>query len=164
MGLQSLMNGLLLIYFLFMVIVTPLFDCQSCLPSSLFPDVLVDLNTWYANEHGDYLSIEKPHFFVGLIWLELIVMWPLCIANFYGIFASKSWVKKTCLIYGVSTATSMVAILSEMIRSSRASSTLLSIYVPFLGFALISVLNGLLPHSSSVNVMKTSAMKGKKRA
>ncbi|MCL7048442.1 hypothetical protein MKW94_020046 [Papaver nudicaule] len=94
MGLQKFMNGLLLIYFLFMVIVTPLFDCQSCLPSNFFPDALVDLNTWYANEHGDYLSIEKPHFFVGLIWLELLVMYKL-------------WVKKTCLIYGVSTATSM---------------------------------------------------------
>ncbi|KAI3986642.1 hypothetical protein MKX01_014180 [Papaver californicum] len=143
MGLEKLMNGLLLIYFLFMVIVTPLFDCQSCLPTSFFPDVLVDMN---------------------MAIIRLLVMWPLCIVNFYGIFTSKSWVKKTCLIYGVSTATSMVAILSEMIRSSRDSSTLLSFYVPFLGFALISFVSGLVPHSLSVNVMKTSVMKGKKRA
>ncbi|KAI3952679.1 hypothetical protein MKX01_013641 [Papaver californicum] len=52
----------------------------------------------------------------------------------------------TCLISGVCATTAMAAILSEMIRSSWASSTLSSIYVPFLGFALISVLNGLVPH------------------
>ncbi|KAI3996231.1 hypothetical protein MKX01_026699 [Papaver californicum] len=134
MGVQKCINGLLLIYFVFMVIVTPVIDIGHIL-------------AWYTNnENGDYLSIKIPDFVVVFILFEHLLVWPLCIANFYGIFKGKSWVKKTCLIYGVGATTAMAAILSEMIRSSGASSTLSSIYVPFLGFALISVLNGLVPH------------------
>ncbi|RZC44048.1 hypothetical protein C5167_036998 [Papaver somniferum] len=135
MGVQKCINGLLLIYFLFMVIVTPLIDVGHIL-------------TWYAtNKIGDATSSNKiPHFAVVFILFEHLLVWPLCIANFYGIFKAKSWVKKTCLIYGVGATTAMAAILSEIIRSSGASSALSSIYVPFLGFALISTLNGLVPH------------------
>ncbi|KAI3894924.1 hypothetical protein MKX03_022862 [Papaver bracteatum] len=132
MGVQKCINGLLLIYFLFMVIVTPLIDIGHIL-------------TWYANnENGS--SIMIPHFAVVFILFEHLIVWPLCIANLYGIFKGKSWVKKTCLIYGVGATAAMAAILSEMIRSSGASSTLSSIYLPSLGFALVSTLNGLIPH------------------
>ncbi|MCL7028563.1 hypothetical protein MKW94_010382 [Papaver nudicaule] len=125
--LQKLMNGLLLIYFLFMVIVTP----------------LIDIGHIFARYGNANFSV--PGSFVVLILVEHLLVWPLCIANFYGIFTGKLWAKKTCFIYGVGAAIAM-AILSEMVRSSGASSTLSSIYAPFLGFALISVLNGLVPH------------------
>ncbi|KAI3956522.1 hypothetical protein MKW92_048112 [Papaver armeniacum] len=139
MGVQKCINGLLLIYFLFMVIATPMIDIGHIL-------------TWYANnENGDApSSIKIPHLAVVFIFFEHLIVWPLCIANLYGIFKGKSWVKKTCLIYGVGATTAMAAILSEMIRSSGASSTLSSIYLPFLGFALISTLNGLV---CTINVL-----------
>ncbi|MCL7042966.1 hypothetical protein MKW94_030575 [Papaver nudicaule] len=123
--LQKLINGLLLIYFLFMVIWTPLADVGHILGRYFCPDFSV------------------PGSYIVLILVEHLLVWPLCVANFYGIFTGKSWAKKTCFIYGVGAAIPMVAILSEMIRSSGASSALSSIYVPLLGFALISVLNGL---------------------
>ncbi|KAI3914668.1 hypothetical protein MKW92_053851 [Papaver armeniacum] len=135
MGVQKCINGLLLIHFLFMVIVTPLIDISHIL-------------TWYANNgNGDApSSIKIPHLAVVFILFEHLLVWPLCIANFYGIFKGKSWVKRTCLIYGIGATTALAAILSEMIASSGASSTLSSSYLPFLGFALISTLNGLVPH------------------
>ncbi|MCL7032760.1 hypothetical protein MKW94_015566 [Papaver nudicaule] len=105
---------------------------------------LIDIGHILARYGNTNFSI--PRFFVVLILVEHLLVWPLCIANFYGIFTGKPWAKKTCFIYGVGAAISMVAILSEMVRSLGASSTLSSIYVPFLGFALISVLNGLVPH------------------
>ncbi|OVA11113.1 Transmembrane protein 6/97 [Macleaya cordata] len=163
MFLQKFVNALLFIYFLFITIVAPLFDGQTILPITLFPKFLVDLKSHYAHENGDYLVAEKPDFFIGLIWVELLVQWPLCIANLYAILTNKSWFKKTCLIYGVSTATGMVAILSELTRSTKGSCKLMNIYAPFMGFALIAILNGLAPQSKSVNVTRPT-MARKKRA
>ncbi|KAI3939726.1 hypothetical protein MKW92_013589 [Papaver armeniacum] len=127
MGVQKCINGLLLIYFLFMVIATPMID-------------IVHILTWYANnENGDApSSIKIPHLAVVFIFFEHLIVWPLCIANLYGIFKVN--------YYASSNPFLQAAILSEMIRSSGASSTLSSIYVPFLGFALISTINGLVPH------------------
>ncbi|KAF6175764.1 hypothetical protein GIB67_035891 [Kingdonia uniflora] len=109
MGLSTLIDTILFIFFLFIAIVAPLFDAQTCLPSNFFPDFLVDLKTTYARDNGDYLIAEKPNFFIGLIWLELLVQWPLSIANVYGILRKKSWLQTTCLIYGVCTVTAMSA-------------------------------------------------------
>ncbi|KAI3841174.1 hypothetical protein MKW92_017210 [Papaver armeniacum] len=125
MSLEKFINGFLLIYFPFMVIKASLFDFS-------YGNSLFHLFTWY----GDYLKLEKPHFYVGIVWLELLVKWPLCIANFYGLYTNKSRVKTTCLIYGgVSTVTVMVY--------KRYPTR------PFMVFGLITTLKGLLPLSSS---------------
>lgn len=161
----KLLDLLLFVYFFFIAIVAPLFDGQTALPKHMFPPVLVDLKSWYTQEYGDYLVSEKPHFFVGLIWLELLFAWPLCLLSLYAIAAGKSWLNTICLLYGVSTLTAMVAILSEMKASERASDKLLMVYYPFLGFAVLAILRGLLPHSGkSVSIGKRSAVSRKKRA
>ncbi|XP_009589012.1 uncharacterized protein LOC107759572 [Nicotiana tabacum] len=161
----KLLDFLLFTYFLFIAIVAPFFDGQAALPKHMFPPVFVDLKTWYTQEYGDYLVSEKPHFFVGLIWLELLFAWPLSVITLSGIAAGKSWVNTTCLVYGVSTLTSMVAILSEMVGSQRASDKLLMLYYPFLGFAVLAILRGLIPHSGkTVSIGKRSAISRKKRA
>ncbi|CAH1433650.1 unnamed protein product [Lactuca virosa] len=67
----KLIDVILFIVFLVIAIAAPLLDAQTCLPSNIFPDILVNLKTWYTHEYGDYLVSDKPHFFVGLIWLEL---------------------------------------------------------------------------------------------
>ncbi|XP_043692324.1 sigma intracellular receptor 2-like [Telopea speciosissima] len=146
MGLCKLVDAILLLFFLVVAVVAPLMDSQTCLPVQLFPDFLVDLKSWYAREYGDYLIVEKPDFFVGLVWLELLLQWPLCIANLYAILTRKSWLSTTCLIYGVSTSTSMIAILGELMGSGKASGKLLTLYSPFLGFAILAVLRGLVPN------------------
>ncbi|BBH00004.1 Transmembrane protein 97 [Prunus dulcis] len=110
----------------------PLIDAQTCLPQSLFPNVLVELKSWYARQYGDYL-------------------WPLSIANLYGSLAAKSWFNTTCLIYGVSVFTSMVTILSELVQSGKASDKLLYMYFPFLGLGVLAILRGLLPPSSTTS-------------
>lgn len=105
---MKVVDTILFVFFLIIALGAPLLDAQACLPASIFPDILVRLNTWYANEYGDYLVFEKPHFFVGLVWLELVYAWPLAVASLYGIVAGKPWLRTTCLLYGVSTLTSMV--------------------------------------------------------
>ncbi|CAK9133533.1 unnamed protein product [Ilex paraguariensis] len=161
----KLVDAILFFFFLLIAVVAPLFDAQSCLPRDLYPDYLVDLNTWYSREYGDYLISEKPNFFVGLVWLELLFLWPLSIANLYGIVAGKSWLRTTSLIYGVSISTSMVAILSELKGSGKAPDKLLMVYYPFLGLSVLAILRGLLPRSGNTPAIGTRpALIRKKKA
>lgn len=109
-ALGKLVDAILLLFSLVIALAAPLLDAQTCLPTTIFPDLLVETKQWYSREYGDYLVEEKPNFFVALVWIELLLQWPLSLVNIYGILAGKSWVKSTCLIYGVSTFTSMVII------------------------------------------------------
>ncbi|GAU31922.1 hypothetical protein TSUD_271070 [Trifolium subterraneum] len=104
----KLIDAILFLFFLLIAIVAPLIDAQTCLPLSYFPDILINVKTWYTNEYDDYLVNEKPHFFVGLVWLELLFQWPLSLINLYAMLSSKPWFNTTCLIYGVSLSTSML--------------------------------------------------------
>ncbi|KAF3674789.1 putative transmembrane protein 97-like [Capsicum annuum] len=190
----KLLDLLLFVYFIFTANSIPLLNSQVVLPKYMFPSMLVDLMNWYIQEFGDYLASEKPHFFVGLVWLELLFSWPLCVLSLYAIAAGKSWINTTCLVYGASTITSMkigfigklefteykslplrwkiatfgpfmVAIISELNGSKRASVKLLLAYYPFLGFAVLAILRGLLPHSGkTISIGKRSDIGRKKRA
>ncbi|KAG8642306.1 sigma intracellular receptor 2 [Manihot esculenta] len=144
----TLIDVVLLLFFLVIAVAAPLLDAQTCLPSSYFPEVLIDLKSWYSEEYGDYLMSEKPHFFVGFIWLELLFQWPLALFNLYGILASKPWFNTTCLIYGSSLLTSMSAVLAELMGSGKASDKLMMIYAPFMGFGVLAILRGLMPVSA----------------
>ncbi|GAB2285284.1 hypothetical protein Dimus_019738 [Dionaea muscipula] len=158
-------DAILFVFFLLVAIVAPLFDGQTCLPLRYYPKVLVDLSSWYSVEYGDYLVLEKPHFFIGLVWLELFLLWPLSVANLFGLATGKSWFNTTCLIFGASMSTSLVAILSELIGSGRASDKLMMMYSPFMGLAVLAVLRGLVSASSKTAILgKRPMLARKKRA
>ncbi|KAF2547453.1 hypothetical protein F2Q70_00019435 [Brassica cretica] len=144
----KLIDAILFVCFALMAVIGPLIDGQTALPKSIFPAFLTDLKTSYIAEFGDYLLMEKPHFLVGLVWHELVFLWPLSIANVYAILAGKSWFGTTCLLYGASLVTSMAAILGEMIGSGKASERLLMMYVPFMGIGVLAVLRGLVSSST----------------
>ncbi|EOA37154.1 hypothetical protein CARUB_v10010479mg [Capsella rubella] len=147
-ALGKLIDVALFVFFASMAIIAPLIDGQTSLPGGIYPAVLTDLKSKYIADFGDYLLMEKPHFIVGLVWHELLFLWPLSIANVYGILAGKSWFGTTCLLYGASLVTSMAAILGEMIGSGKASDRLLMMYVPFMGFGILAVLRGLVCRST----------------
>ncbi|EAZ03752.1 hypothetical protein OsI_25881 [Oryza sativa Indica Group] len=85
----------------------PLIDAQAVLPRRLFPAPHVRLHRWYATEFGDYLAAEPPGFFRGLVWLELVLHWPLSVATLYGVLARRPWAGATALAAGVSVVTAM---------------------------------------------------------
>ncbi|KAI3836826.1 hypothetical protein MKW98_005159 [Papaver atlanticum] len=48
---------------------------------------------------------EKPHFFVGIVWVDLLLQWPICISNVYGIVNKKIMVLTTTKSSTVNLAT-----------------------------------------------------------
>ncbi|CAB4274217.1 unnamed protein product [Prunus armeniaca] len=142
-------DAILFVMFAITAVNAVLIDVQLCLPASFFPSSLAELKNWYVREFDDYLGKEKPHFFVGLIWVELVFQWPLLVANLYGIWAAKPWYNTTCLAYGASFFSTMGAILAELIGSGKASNKMLKLYYPAMGFALLAILRGLLPPPSA---------------
>ncbi|XWS69531.1 hypothetical protein CRYUN_Cryun04dG0187000 [Craigia yunnanensis] len=161
----KVVDTLLLMVFVVLLLAGPLIDAQLVLPETTFPDVLIRLKQRYAEEYQDYLMVEKPHFFVALVWLELVFQWPLVLLNIYGILASKPWFNTTCLIYGASVITAMTAILGELLGSQKASDKLLKMYSPFMGLGVLALLRGLVPQSGKApTIGKRPALARKKRA
>lgn len=105
---SGVVDFVILLFSAVLILAAPLIDAQTCLPSRFFPPALIDLRRWYIEEFDDYLLKENPHFFVGLAWIEIVFIWPLSIANVYGILARRPWAATTSLMAGVSIVTSMV--------------------------------------------------------
>ncbi|KAL9297581.1 hypothetical protein ACSQ67_023477 [Phaseolus vulgaris] len=165
----KLVDAILFLFFLLIAVVAPLIDAQTCLPLSYFPEFLVQLKEHYTQDYGDYLLAEKPHFFVGLVWLELLFQWPLALLNLYAILTSKPWFNTTCLISASCfwvLPPHLVAILSEMMNSNRASEKLITVYASFMGLGALALLRGLLTCSSksTSSLGKRPALTRKKRA
>jgi len=112
-ALGKLINISLFFFFALMAINVPLLNGQILFPG-IYPKLLTDLKDWYSSEFNDYLFIEKPLFFVGLVWHEIIFLLPLSIVNIYAILTSKSWFGTTSLLYGASFLTSMVHFLLSL--------------------------------------------------
>lgn len=123
-------DAILLFFFFFISIAAPLIDAQACVPSGFFPQVLVEVKSWYGREYGDFLMIEKPGFFLGVVWMELLFQWPLAVANVYGIIRERWWYKTTCLMYGVSTCTGMVSTHIHNTREEKSFFFLFFLFIP----------------------------------
>lgn len=132
-ALLKLFDSILLVSFLVHALAPPLIGAQLLLPRALFPDLLIDFRNHYITQSGDYLMAEAPHFFIGLLWLELLLQWPLTLLNLYAISTAKSWLHTTCLIYGVSLFSAMVFYFSAQIISLLFKpSLLLFFFIDFL--------------------------------
>lgn len=91
-----------------MAVAAPLFDAQVVLPRGLYAAPLVGIHRWFAAEFGHYLVADPPPFFRGLVWLDLAFLWPVCVANLYGILARRPWSAATSIMAGVYVLTYMV--------------------------------------------------------
>ncbi|XP_027172028.1 sigma intracellular receptor 2-like [Coffea eugenioides] len=146
-SLTKLIDVLLFLYFLFIALTAPVTDALTIFPSNLLPTFLLDLKKWYIKEFDDYLFAEKPHFFVGLTWVELLFQWPVAVLCVYGLAGSKSWFNITSLVYGASSLTGLIAIQAELIGSKRASTKPILIYLLPLLVAVLAILRGVLLYS-----------------
>ncbi|KAL6847399.1 hypothetical protein ACP4OV_023252 [Aristida adscensionis] len=134
------------LFSLIMAVSEPLFDAQVVLPSGLFPAPLVRIHRRFAAESGHYLVTDPPPFFRGLVWLALAFLWPVSVANLYGILARRRWAAATSLMAGVYMLTYLAcAVFGEMIGSGRATPKLLLLYTVFLMFTVALLVRGLRP-------------------
>ncbi|XP_038876784.1 sigma intracellular receptor 2-like [Benincasa hispida] len=152
-ALLKLFDSILFVSFLVHALAPPLIGAQLLLPQTLFPDLLIHFKNLYITQSGDYLMAEAPPFFIGLLWLELLLQWPLTLLNLYAISAAKPWLHTTCLIYGVSLFSAMAAIAAELLGSQKASGILLNMYLPFLGLGVFATLRGLMPRCSKATAI-----------
>ncbi|XP_042415913.1 sigma intracellular receptor 2-like [Zingiber officinale] len=164
MGLISmLIDAVVVVFSAVLTVTAPLFDAQTCLPKLLYPAPLVELKRWYAEEFGDYLVAEKPGFFTGLVWLEIAFLWPLSVANIYGIVSRRPWATTTSLMAGVNVATTMAAIMGELLSSGKASDKLIRLYAPFMVFAFFAIIRGLLPRRIPASTSHAASGRNKKK-
>ncbi|XP_010923967.2 uncharacterized protein [Elaeis guineensis] len=164
MGLISgLVDAVVVLFSAVLAVAVPLIDAQTVLPGSLFPAPLVELKKWYSEAYGDYLMAEKPHFFVGIVWVEIAFLWPLSLANIYGILARRPWAATTSLMAGVSAATSMATLMAELMLSGKASDRLIQMYSPFLVFALFAMLRGLFSHPRRTSTAASHSSSARKK-
>ncbi|KAE8810566.1 transmembrane protein 97-like [Hordeum vulgare] len=140
---SAVADAVVVLFSLTIAMAAPLIGAQSVLPRHLYPALLQDLKRWYAAEFDDYLMAEPPAFLRGIFWLEIAFLWPLSVATIYGVLARRRWAATTSLMAGVTTLTSMSAILGEMLGSGRATPRLLQLYAPYVVFAFIAILRGL---------------------
>ena len=87
----------LLGFFVSHVFASTLIDVQVVVPSSIFPQALVDLLDWYATNANDPLMLhhDKLPWFQSLIYLEMIVQLPFF---FWAISELSVNPKGTCLL------------------------------------------------------------------
>ncbi|XP_022775736.1 sigma intracellular receptor 2-like [Durio zibethinus] len=165
-ALGKVVDLILLLTFLAISVVAPFLDSQTFLPQSMFPDFLVRFYKWYAIENQDYLLLEKPHFFIALMKLELFFVWPLALLNIYGLLTSKPWFNTSCLIFGAALITSTTAMVGDMIGSQKPSSDkLVMMYSPFIAFGALAVLRGLVSQcKASTSIRNGPTLVTKKRA
>ncbi|XP_004307033.1 PREDICTED: transmembrane protein 97-like [Fragaria vesca subsp. vesca] len=149
-AIMKLVDAVLCLFFIIMI-VSPMVHAQFVLPLSLFPEWMVEQKKWYMREFNDYFYVEKPDFFIGLVLVELLFQWPLALAILYGMLSSKNWYNTTCLVHGASFFTTMVTALAGLIGSGKASDKVLTLYYTFLGFAVLTLLRGLMPPPTTSN-------------
>lgn len=96
-------DRVLLVYLVVQAVVAPILHSPACLPGHVVPAFSVEFRTWFIETFDDYLLSEKPHFVVGILYLELFFQWPLALAFVYAVATTNSrFIATTSLIYGVS--------------------------------------------------------------
>ncbi|PAN10597.1 hypothetical protein PAHAL_2G104300 [Panicum hallii] len=140
---SAAVDAVVALFSLTMAVAAPLFDSQVVLPANLYPAPLVGIFRWFVAEFGHYVVADPPPFFRGLVWIDLAFLWPVSVANLYGILARRRWSAATSLMAGVHMLTYLSAMFGEMLGSGRATRKLLQLYALFVVFAIASVLRGL---------------------
>ena len=101
-------DAVVALFSLTMAVAVPLFDSQVVLPPGLYPAPLVGIFRWFVAEFGHYVVADPPPFFRGLVWLDLAFLWPVSVANLYGILTRRRWSAATSLMAGVHMLTYLV--------------------------------------------------------
>ena len=76
---------------------------------------------------------DTPPWFLGLAVNEVFLQLPFFFVGAYAFILGKAWIRMPALIYGVSTATTLVPIFAEFLsQPGPHQKTLIAFYLPYL--------------------------------
>ena len=105
------------------------------LPRAWYPAWATAAFDWYGATYGDPLILGQPAWFKALVWVEVLLQLPFFFVGAAWFAAGDPRVVRPAAAYGVSTATTLVPILAELLTSPAAAparATLLAFYAPYL--------------------------------
>ncbi|KAK9905909.1 hypothetical protein WJX75_008815 [Coccomyxa subellipsoidea] len=113
---------LIFIFFLTHIPITIFIDSQSVLPRSWYADGAVNLLDWYLHS--------------VLVWNEILLQLPFFFVGAYAFATGRRWIRQPAIVYGVSTATTLLPILGELVLSPAKTGVrqveLVLFYLPYL--------------------------------
>jgi len=125
-------------------------DGQAFFPRDWYPRALQDLAHWYATKFKDELMIQPAEkWFSSMIALEVLFQLPFFFIAVYAllqkspndknaIIRGDGLFRSLCMIYGSSTATTLIPIFGHMLSSETTTieekGVLLGFYLPYFIF------------------------------
>ncbi|KAL3756045.1 hypothetical protein ACHAWU_002624 [Discostella pseudostelligera] len=148
-----------LCFFLSHIPITLVIDGQAFFPRRFYPQVLRDVVDWYAITFKDKLMTHPPQpWFTSLVAIEILLQMPFFFVAVYAILQKQKNDTNTlnqngrsiiegngifrslCMVYGSSTATSLIPIFASILTDDgttlREKGILLCFYFPYFIFPL----------------------------
>ena len=132
---MSALDALLATYLGLHAILALLIDVQSVLPD-LAPEVfawyekvgLTGVVAQWAAQEGDFLVATNPLWFKAIVFGEIVMQLPTCVALTYGFLAKREWVRVPSLLYATHVLTTMVPIMAVLCDDPRPTLTCKLVY------------------------------------
>ncbi|KAK9827912.1 hypothetical protein WJX74_008856 [Apatococcus lobatus] len=115
--------------------ITVFIDSQAIFPKAWYPGWATKTLDWYLATYEDPLMRDMPPWFMALAANEIFVQLPFFFVGAYAFLTGKHWIRMPALLYGVSTATTLLPILAELLSQPGPHTTILvAFYLPYLIF------------------------------
>ncbi|XP_072285838.1 sigma intracellular receptor 2 [Pyxicephalus adspersus] len=144
-SLVRLLEWIFFFYFFSHIPITLLVDLQAILPSSWYPQQLLDLMKWYTATFKDHLMRNPPPWFLSFVYCEAIVQLPFFpVAAYAFLKGGCRWIRVPAIVYSSHVATTVLAILAHLLfgdfpktaeldsPTQKERLTLVAVYAPYL--------------------------------
>eukprot|EP01039_Chlorochromonas_danica_P010910 gene10910-12125_t len=142
---NEVLRWVFLIYFITHIPITLLVDLQVIF-GEYYPPNLIAVNDWYIATYNDLIIARKPLWLKSFVWAELLVQMPFFFLATYGLWNRKNWIRIPGIAYGVHVATTVWAILAELLfnheNTQEQKQMLFGFYSPY--FIIPALLAGYL--------------------
>ncbi|CAH2219828.1 transmembrane 97 [Pelobates cultripes] len=152
-SLVRLLEWIFFFYFFSHIPITLLVDLQPILPSSWYPQELLDLMKWYVVSFKDHMMMNPPAWFLSFVYCEGLVQLPFFPVAAYAFYKGGcKWIRIPAIVYSAHVATTVIAIIAHVLfgefqkyngvdpPNQKERLTLVSIYAPYLVIPLLILL------------------------
>uniref|UniRef100_UPI0037E8F477 sigma intracellular receptor 2-like n=1 Tax=Semicossyphus pulcher TaxID=241346 RepID=UPI0037E8F477 len=161
-------------YFASHIPITLFIDLQALLPEHVYPQPLIDLLRWYAEEFKDPMVLDPPEWFKSFIFCEALIQLPFFpFAAYAFLKGGCRWIRTPAIVYSAHVATTLVPILAHILfyqfplkphagpQTVQERWLLVSIYAPYLLVPVLLLLTMLFSSSYNSNTHISATAKRK---